>query len=318
MADTPYFFTKKLRFVGGVRVEDWKQTLEGADPDVTNEYVPLLVEKKKTDYMPSAGLIYTLRNDMNLRLGFSQTVNRPEFREIAPFLFTDFSAGIDTVGNPDLERALIKSYDLRWEWFMAPEELFAVSLFYKNIEDPIERISYLASSTTIQSTFQNAAEANNYGLELELRKNLGFITPHLSPFSLFANYTYVDSRIKIKPEGYKTQTLTSTDRPLQGQADHVGNLILEYRNSKFDLTARLLYNYVGKMISEVGVGGLPDVYKEPSNWLDFIMIKSFGRWSLKFKAKNLLNEEVLFTQGGRTYIRFKEGVTIGLSLSYGI
>lgn len=318
MADTSHFFFRNLRFVGGLRVERSDQTLEGADPEITTEFSPLTVENEETDFFPSASLIYSLSKEMNLRLNFSRTVNRPEFREIAPFLFTDFSAGIDTVGNPDLKRALITSYDLRWEWFLSPEEILSVSLFYKDIEDPIERIRFPTANDNFQSSFQNSLEAQNYGVELEARKNLGFIHSLLSPFSLFANYTFVDSEVKIRPEGFRTVSLTSQTRPLQGQSDHVANLIVEYNLKKWDFVARLLYNYVGERISDVGVGGRPDILEEPSNWLDFILMKRFGHWGLKLSAKNLLDEEVLYTQGGKTQQRYKEGISVSFSLSYGI
>jgi outer membrane receptor protein involved in Fe transport len=318
MADTSQFFFKNLRFIGGLRVEDSEQTLEGADPEVTTEFKPLTVENKETDFFPSASLIYGMTKDMNLRLNFSKTVNRPEFREIAPYLFTDFSAGVDTVGNPDLERALIMSYDLRWEWFLSSEELLSVSVFYKDIEDPIERIRFPTANDNYQSSFQNSEKAENYGFEIEVRKNLGFIHAFFSPFSLFTNYTYVDSEVTIKDEGFRTYSLTSKKRPLQGQSDHAGNIILEYNLKKSDLIVRLLYNYVGERISDVGVGGRDDIIEEASNWLDIILIKRFGNWGVKLAAKNLLDEEILYTQGGKTQQRYKEGISVGFSISYGI
>jgi TonB-dependent receptor len=319
MADTPHFFFKNLRFVGGLRIEDSEQTLDGFDhEDTSPPFTPIHVSNKDTDYFPSVNLIYGLTKDMNLRLGFARTVNRPEFREIAPFLFRDSATGIETIGNPDLQRALITSYDLRWEWFLSPEDLLAVSLFYKDIDDPIERTREISSSTVFRSTYQNSLQAENYGIEIEVRKNLGFVHSFLSPFSIFANYTYIDSEVTIKPAGIHTVNMTSQERPLQGQSDHIANLVLEYTLKNWDLTTRLLYNYVGERISDVGVLGLPDIIEEPTNWLDLIMIKRFGNWGVKLAAKNILDEEVLFTQGGKTYQRYKEGLSVSFSISYGI
>jgi outer membrane receptor protein involved in Fe transport len=319
MIDTPYFLFKNLRFVGGLRVEVSDLNLDGYDhSDTSPPFTEVNIKKEDTDFFPSVNLIYSLTKDMNLRFGFSRTVNRPEFREIAPFLYRDSATGIETIGNPDLERALVTSYDLRWEWFLSSEDLLAISVFYKDLEDPIERTREISSSTVFRSTFQNSLKAENYGFEIEARKNLGFIHSLLSPFSIFANYTYVDSNVDIKPAGIHTVNMTSQNRPLQGQSDHVANIILEYTHKKWDLTARLLYNYVGERISDVGVLGLPDIIEEPTNWLDFILIKRIKNWSMKFSAKNLLDEEVLFTQGGKTYQRYKEGLSVSFSLSYGI
>ena len=311
MADTPYFFFENLRFVGGLRVEKSEQTLDAFE---RSHGLPIHVVHEDTDYLPSASLIYNLSKDMNLRLGYSQTVNRPEFREISPTLFRDMATGIDTYGNPELKRARIKSYDLRWEWFLGPEELLAVSLFYKDLKDPIERLVIIGSGASYESTFQNAKKATNYGFELEARKNLGFIHPNLSPFSVFANYTYVDSEVEIQPEGFKTVNM-ELKHPLQGQSDHIANVILEYSSKKADLVARLLYNYVGERLSDVGVGG-PDIIEEPSQTLDLIVIKRFGNLGLKLSAKNLLNEEVLLTQGGKVQQRYKEGTDVSIGISY--
>jgi outer membrane receptor protein involved in Fe transport len=309
MVDTSIW--EKLRFVGGLRVEYSDQEMNSFDP-FNPEGKEVKIKSEDTDYLPSVNLIYSLKHDMNLRCSFSQTLNRPEFREIAPFEFTDIHGGYATVGNPDLQRALIKNYDLRWEWFLSPEELIAVSFFFKDFDSPIEKV--VQPTIQIRSTFQNAEAAENYGAEVEIRKNLGFIHSRLSPFSFFANYTYVDSTIKLDPEG--TEIMTSRERSLQGQSDHIANFVLEYNNKKWDTTARLLYNYVGERISEAGAFGLPDVIEEPTNWLDALIIKRFGKWGLKLSAKNLLNEKVEFTQGGKPYHNYKEGVSVSFSIFF--
>ena len=320
MVDTPHFFFENLRFVGGLRVENSEQTLEGFDEaDKSAPYTPVNVNNRETDYVPSANLIYSLTKDMNLRLGYSRTVNRPEFREMAPSLYYDTGTKMETIGNPGLTRSLITSYDLRWEWFISSEELLALSFFYKDLTDPIEKTFQNLSGNNIRSTFQNSLKAQNYGIEIEARKNLGFIHALLSPFSIFANYTYIDSQVEINPEALTGSTaITSLERPLQGQPDYIANVILEYNARKWDLTARLLYNYTGKRIRDVSVNNFPDVIEEPTQWLDLILIKRLGNWGLKLSAKNLLDEEALFTMGGEVRERYKEGKSVSFSLSYGI
>jgi outer membrane receptor protein involved in Fe transport len=307
MADTSVY--EKLRLVGGVRVEYSDQELESADP-FNPEADDIQVDNEDTDWLPALNLIYSLRKDMNLRCSFSQTLDRPEFREIAPFEFTDIHGGYATVGNPDLKRALIRNYDLRWEWFLSPIELLAVSVFYKDFDDPIERV--VQPTIQIRQTFQNADGADNIGFELEIRKNLGFIHHWLNPFNIFANYTYVDSDVDLDKKG--SEIMTSSSRPLQGQSDHIANVVLEYQSDKWDMTARLLYNHIGERISEAGAFGLPDVYQESNDWLDLLLIKKFGKWGIKFSAKNLLDEEIEFTQGGKLYHKFKEGITASFSV----
>jgi outer membrane receptor protein involved in Fe transport len=307
MIDTTLW--KKWRLVTGLRIEYSDQELESAPPfDPTAGKI--FVKNEETDLMPSVNLIYGINEDMNLRLSFAQTVNRPEFRELAPFEFTDVHGAYATVGNPDLKRALIQSYDIRWEWFLGLEELFAVSLFYKDFTDPIEKI--VQPTIQLRSTWQNSDAARNLGIELEARKNLDFIHRSLSPFSLFANYTYVNSKIELDPEG--TAIMTSKERPLQGQADHIANVILEYRHKPWDFTGRLLYNYVGKRITEAGAYGLPDIIAQPTNWLDIIFIKQIGNWGIKLAAKNLLDQEIKLTQGGNPYQRYRTGISVTLGV----
>jgi hypothetical protein len=91
---------------------------------------------------------------------------------------------------------------------------------------------------------------------------------------------------------------------------------LEYQNDKKDITARLLYNHIGERISEAGAFGLPDVIEEPTNWLDLLLIKKFGKWGIKLSAKNLLNEEIEFTQGGKPYHNYKEGISVSFSVFF--
>jgi outer membrane receptor protein involved in Fe transport len=307
MADTTLW--KKWRLVGGLRAEYSDQQLESSDP-FNPEGEKVDIKNEDTDWLPSLSLIYALRDDMNLRFSFSQTVNRPQFRELAPFEFTDVHGAMATVGNPNLTRALIKNYDVRWEWFIGLQGLVAVSPFYKDFTDPIEKVVQPTIQT--RSTWQNSQGATSWGVELEARTSLDFIHDGLSPFSIFANFTWVKSEIELDPEG--TEIMTSTSRPLQGQSDALANVILEYKHHAWNFTGRILYNYVGKRITEAGAFGLPDIYEEPTNWLDLLFIKTIGDWGVKLAVKNILNEEIKLTQGGNPYQVYKKGVTVGLSV----
>jgi len=107
---------------------------------------------------------------MNIRGSVSQTVSRPELREIAPFGYYDFTKGLKIYGNPKLKRSLIQNYDLRYEYYPAAGEIISLSLFYKNFEAPIEQV-YAPGQNNPEITFENAEKgAKNFGLELEVRK----------------------------------------------------------------------------------------------------------------------------------------------------
>ena len=154
MVDLP--LGSRLRVIGGARVERSRQQVDTFDPfSTTAETVTAALEN--TDVLPGVSAVFALSPAANLRAGYSHTVNRPEFRELAPFEFTDVVGGRAVVGNPNLERALIRNLDFRVETFPAPAEVLAVSLFHKHFRDPIERI--VQPTAQLRTSYANALGA---------------------------------------------------------------------------------------------------------------------------------------------------------------
>jgi outer membrane receptor protein involved in Fe transport len=304
----------KWRLIGGVRAESSEievVTLDRTRPELD----PVVTVLQDDDWLPSLSLVYQLGDDMNLRLAGSRTVNRPEFRELAPFTFTHIVGGFAVTGNPELVSASIDSADLRWEWFPAADEVVAVSLFYKRFDRPIE--SVIVGAVTELESFANADSARNYGLELELRRGLGDLWESLSGVTAILNYTYVDSQIEIDP----AQTiLTNPSRPLAGQPEQVVNAVLEWAARGGDTGVRLLYNLTGDKVASGGALGLPDVIEEERATLDLVWRQGLGRrlsgLGLKLSATNLLAEERLWTQGGEVFRLYDSGRSFGISVSY--
>jgi TonB-dependent receptor len=293
--------TDRWRLIGGARVERFEQDVDTFDPfglfvgriETRNEY---------TDVFPGLNLIYAMRPDMNLRLSGSVTTNRPEFRELAPFEFTDVVGSRAVRGNPELGRALIRSADARWELLPGGRDVLAVSAFFKQFDDPIERVVIAGAQPIV--TFQNAQEARNLGFEVEAARQLGD--------NLFfnVNYTFVDSKITLSPEQRTVQT--SLERALAGQSDHVLNAIGEVSVGGF--STRLLLNFFGDRISDVGANQAPDIVEQGRATLDAVVTQRIGRLSLKLAVENLTGETWTFTQGDREQRVYKPGRTIGLSL----
>jgi hypothetical protein len=306
MADVP--FSDRLRLVGGARVEYSDQAVLTRDPfDPTLASIRSALEN--TDVLPGLNLIYGLGADTNLRLSVSQTVNRPEFRELAPYEFTDIVGGRAVVGNPDLKRALIRNADLRWEWLpqrgSADGEVIAVSAFYKDFQDPIERV--VEATAQFRTSYANAKGARNLGFEVEARKALN------SALLLGLNYTFVDSQIEL--ERGTGQVQTSLDRPLAGQSGNVLNAMLELRLPG-DLTARALVNWFDDRISDVGALGIPDILEEGRASVDAVITKRLGHYTLRFAGENLTNAENRYTQGGEFQRGFKVGQSVSLGMTY--
>jgi outer membrane receptor protein involved in Fe transport len=304
MVDLP--LSLKLRFFGGLRVASSQQEVLTFDPFNVNRE-PIVAELDNTDALPSASLIYSVSNEMNIRAGYSRTVNRPDFRELSPFEFTDVIGGRSVVGNPNLRRALIDNLDLRWEWFVGPGEVLAASIFYKDFTDPIERI--VQPTAQLRTSFTNALGATNKGFEIEARKQL---TP---AFGVNLNYTYVDSQIELEQEAGQVQT--SLERALVGQSPHVVNAQAIFQVPRHELSARLLYNWSGRRITDVGSLGLPDIYEESRSIFDIILAKRFRRFAVQLTGSNLLNAQYRFTQGNQPQRTYKIGPEFALGVSYG-
>ncbi len=300
----------KWRFVGGLRIENSKQNLISFDPfSLTTQ--PIEVALDNTDLLPGLNIVYKFTDRTNLRGAYSRTLTRPDFREMAPFEFTDFIGGRAISGNPDLKRSTIDNFDFRFEMFPRLGELVAVSAFYKLFHAPIEQI--IRPTAQLSVTFQNAKAAKNYGLEFEFRRRLDSLSPSLEPFSINTNITIVKSDIEIEP-GIGVQT--SDKRALQGQSPYVVNITLGYDNQDRGLQANLLYNVFGKRIDEVGAQGLPDVFEQPRHQIDFNAKKKHGHFTYKMSAKNLIDGNALYKQGGEIFRQYKEGRSFSIGVSY--
>jgi len=317
----------KFRFVTGLRFEYSEQLLQGFDRTSPVVAVPVDVNLKTNDYLPSFNLTYALNDKTNIRGSFSQTVSRPELRELAPFGFVDFVTDGDFSGNPDLKSSLIQNYDLRLEHYPNAGEILAVSLFYKHFDQPIERVIVPTILAPVPSyTFANAESgAVNYGFEIEARKNLGFINKFLKDFSFNVNLTVINSKVNL--EGTSSAG-NEQERRMQGQAPYTINTGLYYDNSDLGTSINISFNRSGDKISEVGRVGFQNVYEKGRNMLDLSATqKLFKNFEVKFSAKDLLNEDLLFTQDvtqnssstelvEKVVKRVKTGINYTISLGY--
>ena len=307
---------ERIRIVAGARFEYSNQVLNSFSQ--TGEIIS--VNNVYRDWLPSINLTYLLNEDVNVRLGYSKTLARPEFRELAPFSYFDFLANELVQGNPDLKRSLINNFDLRFEYFPQGGELVAVSLFYKKFNDPIEEILTASSSNEPIRSYANAVSADNYGLELELRKSLGFITETINSFSFVGNVTLIKSTIRLNSENSGFQ---ESERPLQGQADYIFNLGLYFDDLASGFNSSIVYNKVGWRIAKVGTSDLGNTLEKPVDVIDFSVSKKFYElFTLRLSVRDLLNQDKNFIQqapGGDQISELnRTGRNVSLELSYQI
>lgn len=301
----------RLRVVTGARIESWEQgatTFDRFDPGKP----PTIVALKETDVLPSLNLTYALAANTNLRAAYSTTISRPDLRELSPFYMEDMDGQYRETGNPDLKRARIKNYDLRFEHYPADGGLLAVSVFHKKLIDPIEKTLWTSSGQP--TTFpMNGGEGHLYGTELEGRTNLGRLTAALRSLAFTANISAVTSKTEVGTYGVQT----SAERPLAGQSPYVVNIGLFYDAAPKPYSLSILYNRCGHRLQGVGSHGLPDIYEQPPSSLDFTALLRLGRMKLKLVAENLLDSVVKFEQIGYTVRRFRKGRSLSLSVSMG-
>ena len=288
---------KNIRLIWGARAENYAQTLNtfklGKPLDIV--YPTVL------DLLPSANFIYSINEKQNVRLSYSKTINRPEFRELAPFLFYDFTNGMSTNGNDTLVRARIDNLDFRYEIYPGKGQMFSVSVFNKNFERPIEPTLF-GNETTI--VYRNAKKAQNYGMELEFRTNLASLLPVdsanvLDDFTLFSNIAIIRSKIDVD----------STSRPLQGQSPYIFNGGISYQNEKHAFSVSLSANRVGERIYIVGQalneGGkiyYNHIWENSRTFLDLQLTKKLlkKKLELKLNIQNILAQDQVFYQNGIT------------------
>jgi len=316
MLDLPLM--KKFRFIGGARFETTDLNLVTDDP--TKDEGKL----KTDDVLPSVNLIYSITENMNLRAAYGRTLARPSFREVAPFATFDFMGGDTYIGNPHLKRTLIDNVDLRWEWFSRPGEIYAVSAFWKNFENPIERVII---NVNHEIMWKNVDEARVLGLEFEVRKNLDIISPYLNQFNVGGNLSLVDSRVDISPEEMAmiraTRPEADDTRPLEGQSPFIVNLNLTYDNFERGIVTSLYYNLFGERLSEVSLGGTPDVYEQPAGMLNLTFSWKFMQHlTLNFAGKNLLDSKLKkihdFKGTNYIYSEYHLGRSFSLGLKYSL
>lgn len=301
---------RRVKVVGGARVERWDLAVNTTT--VTGQQIRS--RPVKNDLLPSLAVNIALTDNQNLRFSGSQTLSRPEYRELSPVPYFEQIGLLTTIGNPDLNRALIQNLDARWEWYPKPGEVISLGAFYKNFDDPIEKVIVLQAGASALS-FVNADRARNYGAEVEVRKMVGAGKDGLSPFTLFANTTLMSS--DITPGNTGISALTRSNRPMVGQSRYVvnGGITFAPNGGGFNLTA--LYNVAGRRILEAGAGGLPDAYEEARHLVDVSMSLPIGSTaSLKVDAKNLLNAPYRLTQGETIRQRFQLGRIIGFGVAW--
>ncbi len=314
------------RIAAGLRWEQYSQVAldwnpfgyEVTAPVVTTDPQTLLSNAfMKDDLYPSVSLTWIsdwLADTFQLRLGYSRTVTRPDLREITASSYIDPLTNDLVFGNPGVEPAELDNYDIRAEWFQDSGDNYAVSVFYKDIANPIEFFESPTSDTNIAREIINADSAEIYGVELEVLKELAFLGPRFEPFYVQTNLTFQQSELVAGP---RASAPTNQKRDLSNAAPFIANVQLGYDSMNGRHSATVVYNVFAKRLFVAGRLGAPDGFEQPFHSLDLTYSWYASQaLTVQGKVQNLLGESVQIKRGGVTTFERDEGRTVAMKVSW--
>jgi len=314
----------------GVRYEKFDLIYTGERQDGSR-----LVDAKvlgKSDFFPSANLIFDLNEDANkkIRTSYSRTTARPSFKEASLAEIFDPISSTTFIGNINLQPTYVNNFDLRYEQYGEAGDFFAISGFYKSFTDPIE-LSFIRRAYG-QYTPLNLGDAKVFGGELEIRKNLGFING-LQNIDFNLNFSLIESQQEYSEDerqgrldNLRTGETLDDYRQLQGQSPYLINLGLNYKEEASGWQGGIFYNTQGKTLQIVGAGDVADVYTLPFHNVKLNISKAFGKnknSSISLKFDNLLDDDVesvyqSFGAKDQLYSKWNPGqeISLGYSLKF--
>lgn len=327
-----YELSPKLKAIFGVRAESTQILVESdivpnelsqteREPDLIS-IAENTASIDTTVFLPALNLVYNLTEQSNLRASFTQTLARPNMREVAPFASFGFVGEPIVIGNPNLNQSLISNFDLRYEFFPARGgEVIAVSAFYKDFRDPI--VETFRQSGDQQFTWTNSESAMLYGIELEFKKNLDVFGSAFENFTFGSNFSYIQSEQEIDDKEFELGLGLDPDfqqvRRFNGQSDFIANANLSYQDKK-GWDVMVAYNYFGDRLVSIGAVGSPDIFERGRSQLDASVSKKINRVKITARARNLLNPryERFSEFKGQEYIfsSFDRGIDFSMNLSY--
>jgi hypothetical protein len=337
MTDQRFF--KNFRLIYGVRVEQFTQKLNSPYASFTTAQLPTTIDSTITDFLPSVNFVYALTRKMNIRLSYAETVNRPEFRELAPVVFYDYLQQYSLNGDAKINRAKVKNYDFRYEFFPGKAQLFSASVFYKEFKNSIEFL-FVPNFAGNQGAYSNTTSATLKGVEVEFRTLLSTILgvkrekSILNKLTLSANAALIESKVQIldtinfnSPKEYRNND------QLQGQSPYVINGSLNFSDDKSGFSGTLSANRIGDRIIVKGLAGVqpnPNLVEKGRTVIDFQISKLFlkNKLELKLNFRDLLAQDIIqysdFNEESKSYAPekdmifsvYKAPTTISVGVTY--
>lgn len=308
-------FLQNFRLIGGMRMEKNNMDIHGISYNrLTGLPVDSIMRYNTTDWLPSFNLVYSLNKSMNIRLAYSKTLARADFRERAPFSYYEFKERGFYRGAIGLKDASIQNWDLRYEYYPAPGEVISVSGFYKKFRNPVEQIAMLSSGNSRNVFYFNLENSVSKGVEIDFRKSLGFIAPSakwLSNLYISGNGSWMDASVTYNPDALMKAAADagatpgqapggSRKRPLQGLSPYAINAGIGYVGSIVGVN--LAYNRFGKRIVNGGFNPWQDQYENPRDVLDLQISAALlkRKMQVRLNISDLLQQDYVVYQNVKT------------------
>jgi len=328
--------TDTLTVEAGLRYEDATQ-IAAPDPTVGVAAGTVLnTTNIANDYfLPSATVTWSVTDELQLRVSGSQTIARPQFRELVEQTYFDPEGNRLYQGNPFLQDSELINFEARAEYYLNTVDRISVAGFYKEIDNPIENFLVNASGQ-LRTSFANAPAADLYGVEIDAvygvdLYGLGGSFFETKQFVILANYTYTQSEISVTDgdiaavPGNPTQNATNIfddGAPLVGQSDHIANLSFSFEDTEKTQQFSILFNYASERVTLRG-GNLPDVVEDPGLTVDLVArtdVNLFGGepFELNFKVNNLFGRDNFEFQDNGTNRLEINTFDVGTAFSLGI
>ena len=303
--------------IGG-RYEDFKQISLPLTADGSLSGEPTDSVLLEDGFYPALSLTWFINDELQARFGYSQTVVRPDLREVTPVLYVDPLTDFKVTGFAGLKSTDISSADARLEWYYDNSN-YSVGVFYKDLDNPIEAIELSGSDGNLLMSFRNAETGTVYGMEAEFLQQLdmfdGDFGQLANNFFVAGNLTISESEIEI--QRFAGANLTNLKRSLSGHSKYVANLQLGFDSDNNQHNATLTYNVFGKRIAFAGVNNKDDAFEQPFHSLDLTYSYTpTESLTVKLGLKNLLDEDVEILQQGEILQKRVEGQSYSLSMSY--
>ena len=308
-----------LRLTGGARFENTKLAVDTVNLSSSQRWAS---EIDQDDWLPGMNATIHLRENLQLKLGWSETLVRPIYREISRAAIYDVALARQIQGHENNRLGGSENFDVRLDWYPWEGSLMSASVFRKNITDPIELIQIAQGPDLYQYTNYSAGTVQ--GIEFEMREDLGNWWEPLGGFTLGFNFALIESEVKLL--GFEQIVRanygeTSETRPLYDQPNYIINGDVTWEQPDWGTTITVSGGVVGERLVAVGTFA-PDEFIQPAPSLDVFVSQRLGdRWRLKLSAKNLLDPQFDVVQkwpvaGPLVRTRYTKGMEFGLSLGY--